>query len=75
MLVTMQTDHPPINSPEYYRRLAHAGNIRQRTNLGTCPHCTGNIVRVILPPNAEPHAQCLHCARDLCCPPTTPASL
>ena len=76
MLTKMHSpiDNPPLNSPEHYRRLAHAGNTRQRTNLGTCPHCGGNVIRVTLPPLAQPHAHCLQCARDMCCPPIDPPS-
>ena len=66
---TTQVQRPPPEVAEYYRRLARGANGRQRTMLGTCPHCRGNVVRAVLPPNAEPHAQCLHCGRDLCCPP------
>lgn len=71
MIIAIASDieNPCHRTADYYRRLAGAADNQQRTLLGNCPHCQGNVVRVTLPPNSEAHARCLQCARDLCCPP------
>ena len=40
----------------------------RHTILGTCPHCSGNVVLNTMQPKSDNHAKCLQCARDLCCP-------
>ena len=51
-----------------FGNLAESAAESRHTILGICPHCSGNVVRVTTPPNAEHHAKCLQCARDICCP-------
>ena len=59
---------PPDPTAERFSRLTKAAAGLNHTILGPCPRCGGNVVRVTLPPNREHHAQCMHCARDICCP-------
>ena len=48
--------------------LAEQAARSRHTLLGTCPHCSGNVVLRTMQPKSENHANCLQCARDLCCP-------
>ena len=62
------TRSTPDELAEHYSQVAKEAAKRQRTMLGTCPRCQGNVIRITIPPAKQAHAKCMQCSRDLCCP-------